>query len=351
MRLQKLPTISVAVPAYSRAIELCDLIDSVLNGNALPDELLIVEDNSPERNEIRSVVERYKKKFDSVGCILSYLENDVNLGYDGNLRKSIEESTSDYVIVLGNDDALLPNAIKEVKSYIVDNPNVNFISRTYSRFSEKTTNIINTTWLSKSDTIFDLNNSSSGFVFRLCGFVGGLIVNRNWAKSVSTESYDGTLYYQYYLACLAFLDRGVGYISEPIALGRADNPPLFGSAASENEVHIPGSYTPKGRAKMWSGILRITSDVDRIYHVNLFDGIKKELSHRQSFHIFEMMPLQGRKATLSLFNELRKIGLTSDWLPCLLVIYILIFGKYASLGFSAFRQFQFVFEKNIKLKL
>lgn len=348
---QTRPTITVAVPAYSRPSELCDLIDSVLNCGKLPDELLIVEDNSPHRADIRDLVERYREKFSQTTCLLRHSQNEVNLGYDGNLRKAIEESSSEYVIVLGNDDALLPDAVQEVCRFVEENPDVNFISRSYTRFSGETTNIINTVWLSKSDATFNRHNSDSGLIFKLSGFVGGLIIKRDWARSISRSTYDGTLYYQFYLACVAYVEQGIGYIAKPTALGRADNPPLFGAAATEREFHTPGSYTPKGRAEMWSGILRIARDVDEEYDASLLDGVRHELSHRQSFHIFEMMSAQGRRATVSLFAELRKLGLTSDWLPWALAGYIAIFGKRSEIGFAALRRLQFAFEKNLRVKL
>lgn len=344
-------TITIAVPTYSRPTELCYLIDSVLKSSVLPNELLIVEDNSPDRNKIRNLVECYKERFEGTGCILNYIENKNNIGYDANLRKSIEESASDYVLVLGNDDALYPEAVLQVRNYIKSNPDVKFISRAYSRFVGQSSNIINTTWLAKSDALFHRYNSSGGLVFRLSGFFGGLVINRMWAKIISTTEYDGTLYYQYYLACTAFLDNGIGYIAKPTTLCRANNPPLFGSAAPEAGYHTPGIYTPSGRAKMWAGILRITKDIDDIYHSTLIKDVRRELSQRQSFHIFEMMPIQGRKATLILFAELRKLHLTSNWLSWVLFIYILIFGKYSSVGFSALRKIQFTIENRIHFKL
>lgn len=348
---KKLPTITVGVPAYSRPDELHELIESVISSTELPDELLIVEDKSPEREKIRSIITKYQHLLKNLGCSIKYIENPNNLGYDGNLRKVIAESSSDYVLLLGNDDALFPNAIATVKSYLSNNSETNFISRTYSRFTESTSNVINTTWISKTVKVFSSNNCKPSLIFRLCGFVGGLVVKCSWANSHATDRYDGTLYYQYYLACLAYLDQGIGYISESIVAGRAGNPPLFGVASSESQVHIPGSYTPQGRAKMWAGILRITIDIDAKYRTNLLSMVRQELSSRQSFHIYEMMPVQGRCATIQLFKELRALGLTSSWVPWFLTSYILIFGRSARYGFAAFRSFQFFVEKNIKLKL
>ena len=345
------PTITVAVPAYARPQELEVLMDSILAGNAMPDELLIAEDHSPERDSVRAVVEGYRARFADTPCRLTYIENIINLGYDGNLREIISRSQSDYVILLGNDDALLPNAVTEVQCFIKTHPQVKFISRTYTRFVGEVSNVINTTWISKKDFVFSSKNTSANIIFRLCGFVGGLIINRNWAENIKTQKYDGSLYYQFYLASKAFFDDGVGYISKSIVAGRAGNPPLFGASNIEKADHVPGSYQPKGRAKMWAGVLQIAADLEIELGVSLVKEIKKEMSGRQAFHIFEMMPSQERNATLQLLFELRKLGLTNSYVPWILALYVMIFGRYSKYGFLLFRKFQFFIEKNIRIKI
>ncbi|MGC0154241.1 glycosyltransferase family 2 protein [Chromobacterium vaccinii] len=344
-------TITVAVPSFSRPNELRELIESVLDADELPDELLICEDRSPLRDEIAAVVDSYREAFAATACRLSYVENEQNLGYDGNIRNLFQQASSDYVLILGDDDVIYANTIAESRRFIDAHPGIAFISRTYSRFSASPRDIINTTWLRGEDCVVDPSNSTPNLVFRLCGFVGGLIVKRDWANDKATTRYDGSLYYQFYLACLAYYETGIGYIFASIVGGRAGNPPLFGSAEHEKDVHIPGSYRPKGRAKMWAGLLRIAADVDALGHAGLYHSMRNEIAGRQSFHIFEMMPVQGRKATLELFCELRRLRLTHKLLPWLLTTFICVFGSYAGLGFALFRKLQFSIEGGIGVKM
>ncbi|WP_047250051.1 glycosyltransferase family 2 protein [Chromobacterium subtsugae] len=344
-------TITVAVPAYSRPDELGQLIDSVLSADVLPDELLICEDKSPRRAEIRAVIESMRPRFAAGACALTYIENEENLGYDGNIRKIIASSASDYVLILGDDDVLFKEAIPKIRAFVQQHPQANFISRTFSRFAEQPQNIINTTWIRTSDCVIKRDDADPNIIFRLCGFVGGLVINRRWASQLATEKYDGYLYYQFYLACLAYLGDGIGYISASTVGGRAGNPPLFGSADSEKDTHIPGSYRPKGRAKMWQGLLAIAADIDKAHGSNIYPYIRNELAGRQAYHIFEMMPAQGRAATLDLFHELRRLKLTHKAMPWLLTSYILVFGSYARIGFALSRRLQFAIEQHAGLKL
>lgn len=344
-------TVTVATPAFARPQELKELIDSVLSADELPDELLICEDKSPRRAEISALVETYRPLFSATACRLTYIENEKNLGYDGNIRKLLQVAKSDYVLLLGDDDVILPCAIAKSKQFIEAHPGIAFISRTFSRFSSTPQNIINTTWIRDTDCVIDKSNSEPKIIFRLCGFVGGLLVNTRWAREKATTAYDGTLYYQFYLACLAYYDAGIGYISAAIVGGRAGNPPLFGSADNEKDAHVPGSYRPKGRAKMWAGLLRISKDVDALGHHGLYKSISDEIAGRQAFHIFEMMPEQGRKAALELFVELHRLRLTHKLQPWLLALYVGIFGMSAKLGFIAIRKTQFAIEKGVGVKM
>jgi glycosyltransferase involved in cell wall biosynthesis len=345
------PTITIGVPAYSRPQELRQLLDSVLDCSPLPDEVLICEDASPRRDEIRVVMRQYARRFEGTVCALRYVENPSNLGYDGNLRKVIAGASCDYVMLLGNDDAVYPGAIGVARSYISNNPDVKVISRTYSRFTGTLHNVINTTWIGKDDGRFSSANSRANVIFRLCGFVGGLLIHRAWAAQLDTDRYDGSLYYQYYLSCHAYFNEGIGYIAASIVAGRAGNPPLFGAAPSEKAVHAPGSYRPEGRARMWAGVLRISEDVESQLGVSFVPAVRKELAGRQAFHIFEMLPQQGRKAAYTLFRELRKLGLTQAAIPWMLTLYILCFGSRSAAGFRLFRGFQFFVERRLRYKL
>lgn len=344
-------SITVGVPAYARPDELRELIESVLACDPPPDELLICEDASPQRDAIRQIVYAQRLALARSGCRLRYVENERNLGYDGNLRMLIAQASGDYLMLLGDDDQLYSNAIAETRRYVGAHPEVRFVSRTYRRFSgHRDRGVLNETWLAKSDAVFDRGNSSPALIFRLCGFVGGLVVKTDWARELATSRYDGSLYYQYYLACHAYFGAGIGYIGKAIVAGRAQNPPLFGHAAAEAGVHVPGAYRPAARARMWRGVLDISADVERALGAPLVGAVMREMAGRQSFHIFEMMPAQGRRATLELFVELRKLGLVRSPLPWLLASFVLTFGSAAASGFRMLRRLQFAVERGLRIK-
>lgn len=331
--------ISVVIPVYNRSLELEELFQSILELDVFPGELVICEDGSPEREKIRLIVSRFKNEFSKNGIDVNYIENDRNIGFDKNLRKCIEVSSRKWAFIIGNDDVLLPKSIDVVVSYVNKNDKVDIISRAFIRFNNDIKNPLGLSSISSNDTIYSLaKHSSSKYVFRTCGFIGGLVVNVNFAKKLTTNIYDGGLYYQIYLACHAFCNGGIGYISTPLVGGRADNPPLFGSADDESSIHIPGGYTAKGRAKMWSSVLTISKDVGDLYSVNLLSDIKNELKIRQSFHIFEMNAGVSIDKLNELKIELSKIDLFWSPIPIFLFMLNCIFGKKSRIFYQLTRK-------------
>jgi len=326
---------SICIPAYSRTAFLSELLESIYSQNFLDYDIVICEDNSPERDEIREVVNNYNILYPDT---INYFENEDNLGYDGNIRSLLQRATGQYCFFMGNDDIILPNGLDIANNYLTCNNDIKVISRAFVRFSDNILMPVGVSRLKDYDTIFNLNTSSSKMVFRSCGFVGGLIVDSAWAKALDTNKYDGSLFYQIYLAAHAFCQNGIGYISNPIVGGRTGTPPLFGSAKSEIGIHTPGSYSPRGRAKMWNSVIDISTDVGHIYNTDIVNNIKYELMSRQSFHVFEMMVNSNKKLLDELRYELIKIGLFRHPFPVFMYLLIIIFRSKSIFFFSFIRK-------------
>jgi len=332
-------SISVVVPAYNRTIELSELFDSILAQSIYPDCVVICEDCSPEREDIISLCDSYYHRFADAGIEVQLILNDVNLGYDKNLRKCLHSADTEWAIIMGNDDLLLPHCIKTIKEFLSnsDCSSLKFISRAFLRFNTSISEPIGISSLFDQDCIID-KTMSPKYIFRSAGFVGGLIVNTEFAKQHETERYDGSLYYQIYLSALAYCNNGIGYIATPIIGGRADNAPMFGQSADDCDVHIPGSYSAKGRAKMWKGVLDIAIDVGGQYHIDIFEPLQYELSVRQAFHVFEMNAGQKNDKLKELKFELSKLGLFNHPFPLVLYMLNVTLGKRAKSIYSLARK-------------
>lgn len=330
---------TIAVPAYSRVKEFSELLSSIYKMSLLPNEIVICEDGSKERKELSEIGSQWKERFHKKNCNLIFIENETNLGYDANVRKLIEVSSFKWVVLIGNDDLFLKDGLSILKEFTDRNKNISMVSRPFIRFSDDINKPLGLSSIDSKENIYsNSNKSSSKMIFRSCGFVGGLVINRDWALPLATKKYDGSLYYQIYLACNAFCTNGIGYLKSPTVGGRTGNPPLFGSAESESDIHVPGAYSAKGRANMWKSVLEISKDVGEKYNVNMVNGLTEELMVRQSFHIFEMNVGAGSKNLNELKKELKKIGLFEHYIPKTLFFINLYLGKKASLFYKVVRK-------------
>lgn len=330
---------SIAIPAYSRVDEFEELLESIYQMSLTPNEIVICEDGSKERKELSDIAKNWKLKFEQKKCNLVYVENEINLGYDGNVRKLIQLSSFKWVVLIGNDDLFLKEGLSILKEFTERNEHISMISRPFIRFNTDINKPLGLSTIDNQENIYShSNNNSPKMIFRSCGFVGGLVINRDWALPLATDKFDGSLYYQIYLACHAFCTNGIGYLKSPTVGGRTGNPPLFGSASKESEVHIPGAYSAKGRAKMWKSVLEIAEDVGKKYSFNLVDDLRAELMIRQSFHVFEMNVGASPKKLKELKNELKKIGLFNHYIPKSLFLINLFFGNKAIIFYNSIRK-------------
>lgn len=96
-------TVSVIIPCYrdSKTLELA--IKSVQAQSYPAIEVIVVNDCSPESEEIESIVARYPK--------VRYLCNDNNLGLAGSRNAGIAVASGDYIALLDADDEYHPEKI------------------------------------------------------------------------------------------------------------------------------------------------------------------------------------------------------------------------------------------------
>ena len=100
--------ISVCITSYKRVRELQRCLNSIDSKHKESIEVIVSEDNSPERERIREVVEEYAK---SSPYKVVFNTNENNLGYDRNLKKLATLATGVYVFYMSDDDCLFPNTL------------------------------------------------------------------------------------------------------------------------------------------------------------------------------------------------------------------------------------------------
>jgi len=229
--------ISICIPAFNRPDKLDSLLTSIFNQNYKDVEIIICEDMSPARCKIRQVVSSYNDSR------IRYIENNENLGYDANLRTTIQLATGEYVMLMGNDDLLSKGSLdlisKKINKY---KPSV--IIRSYESFYKEEKNFYQIHRYVNNDKYIQLNKDELAWLFYRVVLVSGLVINRRLAEPHHSAEVDGTLYYQNYLICKVAHKNKVLYIPDIIVKNRLEDAGDFGSSKIESGgAWVPGERT------------------------------------------------------------------------------------------------------------
>jgi glycosyltransferase involved in cell wall biosynthesis len=98
-----IPVVSVCIPTYRGADHLAETIESVLAQTFGDFELVIVDDNSPDRTA--EIVGGYRDSR------VRYLRNSVNLAPEGNWNRCLDEARGKYFKLLPQDDLLASDCL------------------------------------------------------------------------------------------------------------------------------------------------------------------------------------------------------------------------------------------------
>jgi glycosyltransferase involved in cell wall biosynthesis len=113
------PQVSVIIPAYNAAGFIEDAVSSVLAQTFSDYELIVVNDGSPDSEELARVLSPYSDR-------IIYLEQQ-NRGPSGARNAAIEIAKSKYLALLDSDDTWLPNYLTEQMKFLNQFPETDMV--------------------------------------------------------------------------------------------------------------------------------------------------------------------------------------------------------------------------------
>ena len=295
---------SICIPAYNRAQHLVALLDSIVAQNFSDYEIVICEDKSPERDRIASIVREYQAR--NLGR-LRYFENDVNLGYDANIRNLVEKASGSFCFFMGNDDVMCPGAMENVAEIIRSHPNVGVVLKSYGWFDEIQENVNQEVRWFNEVKEFDAGVPAIRFAFRRSGVISGYIVHRDAAKQAATSKFDGTLYYQMHLTARVLVSKTAVCTPKVLVLCRNNVPPDFGNSAAERGKFVPGRYTPQARLRLVAGALSIVRGLKDATGIDVVEDVIHDYANYFYPYIKDQLALPI-KEYFKLYREFGRIG-------------------------------------------
>jgi len=189
--------ISICIPHYNRAEYLIKVLDSIRTQSNKEIEVIISDDCSNDNSE--KVIPDYIRNAEATGeqIKFKYIRWPKNLGYDANLRASLEAGSGDYLFILGNDDGLNGcDAMQKLSDHLeeFDYPEVAFCNSMEYGIENSTQYRTNVTG------VFGTGPEVAIKIFRCFSFVAGIAYKREWFQKYNTDKFDGTVYFQMYLS-------------------------------------------------------------------------------------------------------------------------------------------------------
>ncbi|RZL40336.1 MAG: glycosyltransferase family 2 protein [Pedobacter sp.] len=177
--------ISICIPQYNRIEYLKINLEKIALQKDTNLEVIISDDASTD-DTARQIAEIQK----TYPFPLTYHKFERNVGYDRNLRKSLELASGDYCFILGNDDTLRNDLVINELSFFLKNnnfPDVGFCN--------------SADYLNKNNLQIraqQTKNIGSGAEIALkyyssFSFVAGLIFKKSAFDSVNTSKLDGSV--------------------------------------------------------------------------------------------------------------------------------------------------------------
>jgi len=315
--------ISVCIPAYNRAIVLPELLESILTQDFDSFEVVINEDFSPERIEIRNIVESFSELYPNR---IKYFENEINLGFDANLRSLIDHSSGDYCLFMGNDDLMCPGALETVSSTLFRHPDIGVYLRSFEAFDGSPDNVVQTFRYFDREIFFPAGANSIATFYKRSVVIPGVTLHRKTAQQFATDQFDGTLLYQIYLVANILCEKNGVFSPEIITWYRNGGTPEFGNSLAEKGKFVPGTRTIESSINFMEGMLNIARSVEVARGINIYKKILRDLSS----YSYPILVVQADKP-LAMFCRyylaLIKLGLGCRVLFHVYFFSILLLGK------------------------
>ncbi|MFH1836457.1 MAG: glycosyltransferase family 2 protein [Methanobacteriota archaeon] len=133
--------ITIGIPAYKRADYLKEAVHSALTQTYTNIEVLISQ--NPSTESITKSIRSWCKNLEKKDSRVRYQENTRNLGMGGNWNAIADSAKGEFLILLADDDMLLPDFVKKTVNAIQSNTSVvfanNYMADSHGRRLEKRT--------------------------------------------------------------------------------------------------------------------------------------------------------------------------------------------------------------------
>jgi GT2 family glycosyltransferase len=136
-RLRTSPRVTVVIPAFRAAKYIAEALDSVCAQTFTDFEIVVVNDVSPDTDELEEVLSRYRER-------VTYLKRDRNGGPGAARNTGILAARGEYVAFLDADDYWDPTFLAEQMAFFERHPDVSLVYSDASWFLDSSRAVVGT---------------------------------------------------------------------------------------------------------------------------------------------------------------------------------------------------------------
>jgi hypothetical protein len=211
--------VTVIIPTFNRAGYLGEALASAASQD-FDDLVVVVADNASE-DDTRAVVESGRERYGAQR--VEYVRRPTNVGWIANFNLALAEVQSEFALVLGDDDRLLPGAMTRAVASLDRAPTAGFVHSAFETIDEHGALVDTATDWTKGLTA-DTLETGSEFIERTIPwmarvFTHGVLLRHAAFPEVMWDPADG-LSPDYFLWLRIALDWDVQYLAEPGAQRR-----------------------------------------------------------------------------------------------------------------------------------
>ena len=326
--------LSICITSYNRVKELERCLKSIDSKQADKIEVVVSEDCSPLREEIRQVVADYATHSPYQ---VVFNSNDQNLGYDRNLNKLATLASGEYVMYLSDDDCLFAGKLDEVLEGVSQQkPAMAYTAFWFASCGEE----------KEARRKYDCShhipageNSAGRRVYDAILF-SGLIFKRKLILEIDSSRFVNSNWFQVYLFLNVIYKYG-GYYQNTLLIDCvSDGENAFGKVASSdgpNEL-LADRDSVYSKLEFQKGLMKVIRMFDADNHTHVFNLFAKEYSLR-SFTGLYIARKEGLKSCREFLRRMRSFDIRLYPICYIYYFCLMVFGaKFSKLLFALPKQ-------------
>ena len=334
--------LTIGITSYNRPEELIRSIKSIKTSYVDDVEVVVSDDNSPQKDEIAGLVAECALTSD---INIRFCPNEINLGYDMNLASILQKAQGEFVFFLSDDDTVADGFTDFIVSFLKKNKETAG-GVIYAPFVYADSGRIGRKILSVDSSVPSGEKSCEKHIYASLLF-SGLIFRRSSVIDIDGSRFRNLIYIQVYMFLHAINNYGGYYFVNPSILFVNDGVNGFGLSAS--------SRSDSAKMKKHNKILsdRSTAISNLEYHKTLFKVIRMfdedegtrvfdSFEHQYSFHSITGLTnarLEGRQSFKEYCRELYRLDIhLYPVVRCYIILLSLFGARVTTFLLSGFRR-------------